>query len=68
MTAGFDHIAGNSDDIAQIPGVFTMFGGTIDGVSAYNLTGSYAGDSTRSIMVNFTFGATGTVVLAWRGI
>ncbi len=65
VTAGFDHIPGNSDDITQIPGVFTMFGGTIGSVSAYNLTGSYAGDSTRSITVNFTFGPTGTVVLAW---
>lgn len=67
VTAGFDHIAGNSDDIAQIPGLFTMFGGTITSVSAYNLTGSYAVDSTRSITVNFTFGPTGTVVLAWSG-
>lgn len=67
VTAGFDQVSGNSDDITQVAGVFTLFGGTIDGVSGYSLSGSYAGDSTRSITVNLTFGPTGTVVLAWGG-
>src|SRR5205085_7102347 len=35
VTSGFDQIPGNSDDITQIPGLFTLFGGTITGVSGY---------------------------------
>ena len=67
VAAGFDQIPGNGDDITQAPGVFTLFGGTITSVSAYGLSGTYAGDSTRSVTVNFTFGSTGTIVLAWSG-
>jgi len=52
--------------IAQIPGVFTMWGGTITGVSAYAVTGSYAGDSSTSITITFEATAT-SAVLAWGG-
>ena len=43
VTAGHDGVAGTPDDITQIPGVFTLFGGTISGVSAYTTTGTLAG-------------------------
>ena len=69
--AGFDGVAGTSDDLTQIPGVFTLFGGTgiqITNVSAYSLvSGSYAGDSTKSITITFTAGNSSTAVLAWGG-
>src|SRR5206468_962184 len=51
---------------AQIPGVFTLYGGTITGVSAYTLTGSYAADSSTSISVTFTT-TNATTVPAWGG-
>ena len=53
----------------QAPGqVFTMFGGTITGVSAYSLTGTYAGTSSRSITITFTMGPNaGVAVLAVGG-
>jgi Prealbumin-like fold domain len=43
---------------------FTMFGGTITGLSAYNLAGTYAGDSSTSITITF-LAATPNPVLAW---
>ena len=52
--------------IAKIPGVFTLFNGTISSVSAYTLTGPYSGDSSTSITINFTAGNS-TPVLAWGG-
>ncbi len=66
VTAGFDQIPGNGDDITQIPGVFTLFGGTITGVSAYTLSGSFASDSHTSIVVSFTADSA-DMVLAWGG-
>ena len=46
--------------------VFSLYGGTITSVSPYTLSGSYSGDSTTSITINFT--ATGSsAVLAWGG-
>jgi hypothetical protein len=66
VTAGFDQIPGNSDDITQIPGNFTLFGGTITAVSGYTLSGSYAGDSHTTITITFTANAT-NMVLAWGG-
>jgi hypothetical protein len=54
VTAGFDQILGTTDDITQTPGVFSCFGCTITGVSGYTLTGSTAGDSTKSITITFT--------------
>jgi CSLREA domain-containing protein len=66
VTAGFDQIPGNTDDITQIPGVFTLFGGTITGVSAYTTTGSYAGDSHTTVTISFHANQAG-MVLAWGG-
>ncbi len=66
VTNGPNGIPGGGDDITQVPGNFTLFGGTITSVSAYGLSGVYTGDSTRSITVNFTFNSA-NVVLAWGG-
>ena len=52
--------------IAKIPGVFTLFNGTITSVSAYALSGSYTGDSETSITINFT-ASNSSPVLAWGG-
>ncbi|MEO8350061.1 MAG: hypothetical protein ABI610_14230, partial [Acidobacteriota bacterium] len=52
--------------VNQIPGDFTLYGGTITSVSAYTLSGSYSGNSSTSITITFT--TTGsTAVLAWGG-
>ncbi len=66
VTAGFDQIPANGDDITQIPGVFTLFGGTITGVSVYTLSGSYTGDSSTNITVTFTANSA-NMALAWGG-
>jgi len=66
VTAGQDQVPANGDDIAQLPGVFTLFSGTINGVSAYSYSGSYAGDSSTRISITFTANAS-SVVLAWGG-
>ncbi len=66
VLAGFDQIPGNGDDVSQIPGVFTLFDGTISGVSGYTLSGTYAGDSSRAITVTFTANQA-DMVLAWGG-
>lgn len=66
VTAGFDQIPGNGDDITQIPGNFTLFGGTITGVSSYSVAGAFAGDSHTSITITFTANAS-TMVLSWGG-
>lgn len=50
----------------QVPGVFTLFGGTITGASAYTFTGSWAGHSATGIAVTFTT-AVSDPVLAWGG-
>ncbi|HEX6647940.1 MAG TPA: hypothetical protein VF075_00325, partial [Pyrinomonadaceae bacterium] len=69
VTAGQD---GNpltlGDNITQIPGVFTLFNGNALSVlnpgSAYTLSGTYAGNSSTSLKVQFT--ATSDIaVLAW---
>jgi hypothetical protein len=53
--------------ISQIDGqVFTMWGGTITSVSAYTLSGTYAGNSATSITITFT-ADTANPVLAWSG-
>ena len=60
----------NSDWIAnagvQDAGVFSMFGGTITGVSAYTTPGSYTGNTSTSITIYFTASST-DIVLAWGG-
>jgi hypothetical protein len=40
--------------VTQIPGEFVMYGASIDGVSAYTLSGTYAGDSSTAITISFT--------------
>lgn len=68
VAKGQDGVSGTSDDITQIPGVFTLFGGTITGVSGYTLTGTYSGDSATSITITFTTNASvPNLVLAWGG-
>lgn len=54
VTAGFDGIPANGDDIVQIPGNFSCFGCTITAVSGYSLSGSVAGDSSKSITITLT--------------
>ena len=67
VTAGQDGIP-SGDDITQIPGVFTLFNGNALSVlnpgNAYTLSGTYAGNSSTSLKVQFT--ATSDIaVLAW---
>ncbi len=53
--------------VTQIGGqVFTMWGATITGVSAYTLNGDYNGTSETTITITFKADAT-TAVLAWGG-
>jgi hypothetical protein len=70
VAAGQDGIPGNGDDITPIAGVFTLFNGNTLSVvnpgSAYTLDGSYAGNSSTSITVQFNATAA-TAVLAWSG-
>ncbi len=66
VAAGYDQIPGNGDDITQIPGNFTLFGGTITAVSGYTLSGSYAGDSHTIITITFTAN-NANMVLSWGG-
>ncbi|MCA1576138.1 MAG: hypothetical protein LC794_02085, partial [Acidobacteria bacterium] len=63
---GQNQAPGGGDDITQIPGSFSMFGGTITAVSGYTVTGSYAGDSTTFLTITFTANVTNPV-LAWGG-
>lgn len=54
--------------VTQIPGqVFTLYKGTITGVSTYSFTGTYAGASTTSITITFDVGADPDAVLAFGG-
>lgn len=53
---GFTPIAGN----------FTIYNGTINSVSVYTLTGTYADNSSTKITINFTASAANPV-LAWGG-
>lgn len=66
VTMGHDGIPGTADDITQIPGVFTMFNGTILSVSAYTVTGTYAGNSETRLTITFT-NTDPNAVLAWGG-
>ncbi|HEY5947300.1 MAG TPA: hypothetical protein VIV40_17470, partial [Kofleriaceae bacterium] len=55
VTAGPDGSIGTADDnITQVPGDFWLFGGTITGVSAYTVSGSYDGTSQTAISISFT--------------
>lgn len=64
VTAGSDVIVGTSDDIVQVPGQFTLFGGTILSVSGYTVSGTYGGNSQTSITITFTTNVSDPV-LAW---
>ncbi|MFM8441038.1 MAG: hypothetical protein ACKN97_07095, partial [Acidobacteriota bacterium] len=66
VTKGPDGTLGNSDDITQKAGVFTLWGGTINSVSGYTLSGTYAGSSSTSIDITFTPSSV-DAVLAWSG-
>jgi len=50
----------------QDPGEFTMFGGTINSLSPYNVPSDYNGDTKTSITLSFTANSS-DVVLAWGG-
>jgi parallel beta-helix repeat protein len=53
---------------SQLPGVFTMWGGTITSVSAYGLSGCAPTSSNTNNSITITFTATSsTPVLAWGG-
>jgi hypothetical protein len=66
VTNGQNQVPGGGDDIVQIPGSFSLFGGTITAVSGYTVTGTYAGDSTTFITITFTSSVTNPV-MAWGG-
>ena len=66
VTNGQNGIPGGGDDITQIAGDFTLFNGTITGVSSYTLSGTYAGDSSTTITISFT-ASVSDPVLAWAG-
>ncbi|WP_353509976.1 hypothetical protein, partial [Intrasporangium sp.] len=54
--------------VTPVPGVFTMYGGTITAVSAYSYPGGngFAGDKTAQITITFDASVTNPV-LAWAG-
>lgn len=66
VAAGHDGVPGTTDDIEQVPGVLTLFNGTITGASPYYRTGSYDGSSKTGIQITFTTTATNPV-LVWGG-
>ncbi len=59
---------GAGSPISQLAGVFTLFGGTITGVSAYAYPGGagFAGDKTARITITFV-ASRANPVLAWGG-
>jgi Prealbumin-like fold domain len=70
VALGQDGLPMSGDEITQLAGVFTLFNGTALSVlnlgSPYTLSGSYAGNSSTAITVQFTASAP-TAVLAWAG-
>jgi len=77
VAKGFDLLGGTSDDITvPAQGNFYLFGKTGDTVtidnvgtagSEYSLSGAYTSSAMRSITINFHFGASGAVMLAFGG-
>lgn len=59
---GFDQTSGTADDVTQINGNFTVFGGTITNVSSYTTTGSQAGDSSKQLIITFTANQANVVI------
>lgn len=66
VTNGPNGISGGGDDITQIPGNITIWGGTITNVSLGTFSGNFAGNSKRQVVVNFT-STVPNPVLAWGG-
>ena len=66
VAMGHDQIMGTGDDVVQKPGIFTLFSGTITGVSAYVMTGTYGGASQTSITLTLVPDVANPV-LAWSG-
>ncbi len=66
VTNGPDGNPGGGDDITQIPGVVTIWGGTITNVSLGTFSGTFGGNSSRQIIITFTSDVTNPV-LAWGG-
>ncbi len=66
VLAGPDDLPGTADDITQIPGVFTLYGGTITAVSDYGFRGDFSNGSKTSITVSF-LATVNNPVLAWGG-
>jgi hypothetical protein len=66
VLAGPDDLPGTADDITQIPGVFTLYGGTITAVSDYGFRGDFSDGSKTSVTVSFR-ATVNNPVLAWGG-
>ena len=66
VTNGPNGVPGGGDDITQIPGNFTIWGGTITNVTLGTFSGTYAGSSMRQIVITFTSTVTNPV-LSWGG-
>ena len=66
VTNGPDGNPGGGDDITQIPGDFTIWGGTITSVSYGTFSGTYAGNSMQQVIITFT-STVSNPVLAWGG-
>jgi hypothetical protein len=62
VTAGYDEILGTPDDITQMAGSFSIFGGTITNISAYSLSGATTGDSSKSVTLTFTANQSSVVI------
>ena len=80
VTAGADGILGTADDITQVLGDFTLYGGTIAPMTVSSYTGGnatgigtvgdpfvYVSDGNREISVIFTADSDGDMVLTWGG-
>jgi hypothetical protein len=62
VSAGADGVPGTPDDVTQVPGTFSIFGGTITSVSAYSHSGSAAANSTTQITLTFTANQSSVVI------
>ncbi|MDH3530242.1 MAG: carboxypeptidase-like regulatory domain-containing protein [Acidobacteriota bacterium] len=70
VTRGRDLTLGTPDDITKAPGVFSLWGGVITGVSGYTYTDSSGTfpNGTSVTRITVTFDPSGTsAVLAWGG-
>lgn len=63
---GPNGVPGGGDDITQIPGDVTIWGGTITGVTLGTFSGTFGGNSSRQIVITFT-STVSNPVLAWGG-